>query len=153
MSTIESLKPRVHDSVKAAEDLLTIMMTSTLSPALMNVHVGHINKMKNLTYNVASELLGIKPMCRDRSNDMELKEFSTSMIDIGHRASNHYTDLCSRVDPTHTANIHIANHELQVGTQDIQRDTDINTCPQQAVLHPPPLLDIKTRRRGLCRIK
>ena len=124
MADIRSLKDRVRSSIHTAEDLLAIMMASTSSQALTNVHVGYIKKMKSLTYNVAIELLGIKPMCRDLINDVELKDFSTSMIDISHKASNLYIDLCTRMDPTQTTKIHTANLVLQIAIQDIQRDAD-----------------------------
>ena len=42
--------------------------------------------MCNLTYDVADDLLDIDPGCRDHINDTELKNFSTSIINIGCRA-------------------------------------------------------------------
>ena len=55
---------------------------------------------------------------------MELRDFSTSMIDISHKASNLYTNLCTRMDPAQTTDIRTANLELQIAKQDIQRDAD-----------------------------
>ena len=78
MVDIRSLKDRVRSSIHTAEDLLAIMMASTSSQALTNVHVGYIKKMTSLTYNVAIKLLEIKPTCRDLINYMELRALAHS---------------------------------------------------------------------------
>ena len=56
---------------------------------------------------------------------MELRDFSTSMIDISHRASTFYTNLGTRMDPTQIVEILTANTKLQKATQDIQRDSNL----------------------------
>ena len=91
---------------------------------MTDIHVEYIEKMTSLTYNVAIELLGIEPTSRDLINDMELRDFSTFMINIGHKASNLYINLCTRMNPTQATKIHKANLKLQKSTQDIQRDRD-----------------------------
>ena len=121
MSTIESLKLRVRDSISIARDLLTKMTTTTSHPDPAGTHAGYINRMTSLTDAVATELLKTRPTCRDL-NDMELRDFTTSMIDISQRASTFYTNLGTRMDPTQVVEILTANTKLQKATQDIQGD-------------------------------
>ena len=52
--------------------------------------------MSELAHRVADNLLDIRPTCKDHINDIELKGFSTSMINIGHRTSVIYGNLCTR---------------------------------------------------------
>ena len=63
--------------------------------------------MRGLTYEVAIDLLDIEPTCRDHINDAELKDFSTSMIDIGRRASAIYKDLCTKEASIASANLEL----------------------------------------------
>ena len=56
---------------------------------------------------------------------MELRDFSTSMIDISQRASTSYTNLSTRMDPTQVVEILTTNTKLQKATQDIQRDSNL----------------------------
>ena len=97
------------------------MTAATLHPVPTNTHVGYIIKMTNLTYAVDIELMETKPTCRDL-NDMEIRNFSTSMIDISHRASTFYTSLSTRLDPADAAKLLVVNRTLQNAMQNIQRD-------------------------------
>ena len=93
MSIIENIKLRVRDSICVSGDLLTKMTTTISHPAPADTHVGYIIKMTNLTCAVAIELINQDPTSRDLINDMELRDFNTSMIDISQRASTAYTNM------------------------------------------------------------
>ena len=101
MSDIRSLKERLRSRIHTAEALLAIMTTPDQvvcsAPVAVQVilHVGYIKRMSDLTYDVADDLLDIDPGCRDHINDTELKDLSTSMINIGRKASATYGDLCT----------------------------------------------------------
>ena len=56
---------------------------------------------------------------------MEIRDFTTSMIDISHRASTFYTNLSTQMDPTQAVKLLDANTKLQKATQDIQRDSNL----------------------------
>ena len=85
----------------------------------MTLHVGYIERMRDLAYEVAIDLIKIEPRHREHINDAELKDLNTSMIDIGHRASASYKGLC-----TWEASIARANLELQTATKAIHEEED-----------------------------
>ena len=105
------------------------------TPAQVILHVGYIEKMSNLIDDVADDLLDIDPGCRDHINDTELKDFSTSILNIGCRAFSIYGDLC-----TWEASIAEASRELNQAMRTVQHGKDhrqrgaieiaksINTC-------------------------
>ena len=78
--------------------------------------------MTSLIYGVALELLEIKPTCKDLINNMELRDFSMSMINISHRASTFYTNLSTRLDPKDDARVLIVHRALQTAIHDVQRE-------------------------------
>ena len=98
------------------------MTTTTSHPDPADTHVGYIIRMLSLTYAVDIELLETRPTCRD-INDMEIRDFSTSMIDISHRASTFYTNLRTRMDPADAAKLLDDNNALHKAMQNIQRDS------------------------------
>ena len=87
MSIIESLKLRVRDSLSIAGDLLTKMQAIVSYHAPADTHIGYIFDMTNLTCDVAIKLINHDPTSRDLINDMELRDFNKSLIDISQRAS------------------------------------------------------------------
>ena len=90
-----SLKEMLRSRIHTSEALLATMTTPTQSPAQIILHVGYIERMSELARKVADDLLDIDPTCRDHINGTELKEFSTSMINIGRKASAIYGNLCT----------------------------------------------------------
>ena len=96
MLDVKSLKDRIRSNIHTAEDLLATMMTPAQGPSQITLQVEYLKRMSGLTYKVNNGLLDIDPVCRDHINDAELKDFSTSMINIGRRASTIYKDLCTR---------------------------------------------------------
>ena len=85
ISKLEIAKARIRDSINDARDLLAKIMTATLHPAPISKHVKDIAMMTPLAYIVDAYLMDTQPTCRDL-NDMEIRDFSTSMIEICHRA-------------------------------------------------------------------
>ena len=96
------LRNTLRSNINTSEALLAIMMAPTQMtrshpvPTKINLHVEHIERMCNLAYEVAEDLIDIKPTCRNHINDTELTDFYTSMIDIGHKALATYKNLCTR---------------------------------------------------------
>ena len=119
--SLETTKTRIRDSINTARDLLARMTTATLHPVPTSTHVGYIIKMTHLTYAVDIDLMETKPTCRDL-NDMEIRNFSTSMIDISHRASTFYTSLSTRLDPADAARVLVVNRILQTAIHNVQRE-------------------------------
>ena len=74
------------------------MTTATLHPVPISTHVKDIVKMTHLAYDVDIDLMETQPTCRDLK-DMEIRDFSTSMIEICQRASTFYTKLSTKLNP------------------------------------------------------
>ena len=121
ISKLEVAKTRIRNSINAARDLLAKMTTATLHPVPISTHVKDIAKMTHLTYDVDIDLMETQPTCRDL-NDMEIRDFSTSMIKICHRASIFYTKLSTRLDPEDDAKVLLVHKDLQVAMLTIQED-------------------------------
>ena len=99
-----------------------------------DTHIGYILDMTNLTYAVPVEIINHYPTSRDLINDMEIRDFNTSMIDISQRASAIYTNReifgirtdvrdCERLNTWRDGNMEdilAANTKLQKATQDLQ---------------------------------
>ena len=64
-----------------------------------------------MAHEIADDLLDIEPTCSNHINDIELKDFSTYMINIGRKASAIYGELC-----TWEASISRASLALQKAT-------------------------------------
>ena len=92
MSIIENLKLRVRDSISIAGDLLTTMQETPTWYDPVDKHIGYILDMTNLTYAVPVEIVNHYPTSKDLINDMEIRYFNMSMIDISQRASAIYTN-------------------------------------------------------------
>ena len=71
--------------------------------------------MSNLTNDISNDLLDIDPRCRDHINDAELKDFNTSILDIGYKASNIYADVYTYIAP-----ITEAGRKIQKAIKDVQ---------------------------------
>ena len=120
MFGISNLKKRLRSKIHNAEIL---------------VHVEYLEQMSNLVDGVAEDLLDIDPGCRDHINDTELKDFSTSIINIGCRASTIYADLYTWNAPITKAGrgLHQAMETVQHGKDHRQRlateiAKSIHTC-------------------------
>ena len=97
MSNIRNLKDRIRNSIQAAEDTLETMKTSAQIP----LHVSYIKRMSRLTYKVNSDLMDIDQTGNDHINDTDLKNYGTSIIDIGRRASAIYKNKAESIDSAH----------------------------------------------------
>ena len=119
------IKEKLRIKVRTSEALLEMMTTPTQEvcsapvASQMTMHVGYIERMRDLAYEVAIDFINIEPNHKDHINDAELKDLNTSMIDIGHRASSNYKGLC-----TWEASITRANLELQTAIKAVQEEKD-----------------------------
>ena len=77
--------------------------------------------MTHLTYDVDIDLMETQPTCRDL-NDMEIRDFSTSMIEICHRASIFYTKLSTQLNPEDDAKVLLVHSDLQTAIHTIHEE-------------------------------
>ena len=69
------------------------------------LHVSYIKRMSCLTYKVNSDLLDIAQANNDHSNDTDLKNYGTSIIDTERKASALYKNMCTKEDSINSAHI------------------------------------------------
>ena len=120
------LREKLRSNIHSSEALLSMMTTPTREvcsapvAAQLTLHVGYIERMKELAYGVATDLIYSELEHRSFINDAELNDLITSMIDIGHKASATYKGLCNW-----EASITRANLKLQTATKCVQKEKDI----------------------------
>ena len=76
------------------------------------LHVGYIMEMRDLTYETASSLMDIEPTCRIHTSDTELRDFGTSMTNIGRKTTDIYGTLCTKEESIAEANLDL-NHAMR----------------------------------------
>ena len=124
---MRNLKKTLRNKTHTAEILLETMMTTThnpchLTPTKALSHVGYITEMSDLTYKTAHSLMGIEPTCRTHTSDTELRDFGTSIINIGCKTTDIYRTLCTKEVSIAEANLDLnrAMKALQQGKDDRQ---------------------------------
>ena len=73
--------------------------------AQISLHVSYIRRMSSLTHKVNSELINTDQTGNNHINDTDLKNYGTSIIDIGRRASALYKNMCTKEESNDSAHI------------------------------------------------
>ena len=90
-----SPKSRLCARIHTTEFLLAEMTTPIQNPALAHMHIEYIKRIRDLTREAKTILLGMESGCRDDTDVTELVDFRTSIINIKYRTSVIHTDLCT----------------------------------------------------------
>ena len=88
-----NLEDRIRSKIHTAKNLLATMETQEI------LHVKYLEQMSSTISDVAKDILKIDTDRKNHINDVDIKDFETSIIDIGYEASNIYADVYTYIAP------------------------------------------------------